>query len=818
MRGALALLLFSLLGTVPLPAQELDFALTPGVPKNQLSVFVVPIEVAIPADALRFDDDGQRLTARYSIRSVAGGKERVLQSSSSVHAPRGTTPTGILARKDELRVEHGVTSVAVIVRDENAQTEVTRTILIEGLTVRLADAADAGVADARWRETLARADREKKPIVVFFDTRPCTRCRIFERASIPHPGIQRRLASVVLATMPAQTGKAAEQWQSADAGIAFFDRRGILRARWPIVPDTTDFGIILDSVSAVANDFERGAELADAHEDDAAELAAANGLARLGRITDARASLARAAQSRNAETRDRAALLSAILDANGGRPREALAALEPIAASGATDDVRAEATAAIDTLRRPSSGSELATASIRVLPLTQQVVRGRQVVRTHVGSPSVARVTFLLDGAEVARVSRPPFSATLDFGDVPERHVVRAIAFNRKGAEIGTHERVINNAGDTFRVRLRTPHEGAASGNVKVSMDVRVPVTHSVRRVVVTWNDAERATLTAAPWDCTIAVAPDEIGVLRVVAELDDGRSSEDGVLLNAGVVGHADVQLVELPMTIAGRNGAPPPAVTRESIAVREGRADRHVESIATAAETPLTVGLLIDVSSSMQSSLLDVQEAAIGFLESILGPRDRAFVITFDTRARIVQPATSDVAQLRRQIMTLRPDGLTAIHDAMVLGLLQFEGVKGRRAMVVFTDGLDLTSEYSAADVRELARRVYVPIHVVASTPGVAAKLHASANASKSASRHEGDRQLAGTARSTGGSSQALDDLSELRPVYARIEAALRAQILAFVRSEPGTRENEWRPIRVTLDGVDASVFAPDGYYAPW
>lgn len=123
--------------------------------------------------------------------------------------------------------------------------------------------------------------------------------------------------------------------------------------------------------------------------------------------------------------------------------------------------------------------------------------------------------------------------------------------------------------------------------------------------------------------------------------------------------------------------------------------------------------------------SSLLDVQEAAIGFLESTLGPRDRAFVITFDTRARIVQPATSDVSQLRRQIMTLRPDGLTAIHDAMFLGLLQFEGIKGRRAMVVFTDGLDLTSEYTAADVRELARRVHVPIHVIASTPGVEARL---------------------------------------------------------------------------------------------
>jgi VWFA-related protein len=416
-------------------------------------------------------------------------------------------------------------------------------------------------------------------------------------------------------------------------------------------------------------------------------------------------------------------------------------------------------------------------------------------------------------------VARPPFSATLDFGEVPERHVIHAVAFDRKGREIGRHERVVNGAGETFWLHLLTPREGDAGGAVKVSMDVRVPPLQRVRRVVVTWNDAERAVLHGPPWVSTLTIEEGEIGVLGAVAELEDGRTSEDAVLLNArGPMGRADVQLIELPMTIASRSGATP-QITADRIVVREGGKVRRVTSIATAAETPLTIGLLIDVSASMQKSLLDVQEAAIGFLESTLGPRDRAFVITFDTRARIVQPATSDVSQLRRQIMTLRPDGLTAIHDAMVLGLLQFEGVKGRRAMVVFTDGLDLTSEYSAADVRELARRVYVPIHVIASTPGVAAQLRSADTPRKAEPRKEpGHEELAGIARSTGGSFQALDYLGELGHLYARIEASLRAQILAFVRTESGTRENEWRPIRVEVKGGDLEVFAPEGYYAAW
>jgi VWFA-related protein len=858
MRGPLALAF--LLATFPLCAQEplLDFAITPAAGQLDRGTVVIPIELSIPAGELRFVEDGDGLASAFSVRSVAGDRTTVLDASSRVQAPRGSTPAGVLTRRYELRVERGTTSVDVVVRDENAQIEGKRSVTVDGKEALVDNAAaDARAADASWREVLVQAEREKKPVVVFFTASPCSRCDTFASASVPHPAIQRRLPAVVFVTLPAQAGQAAGWWQSADPGVAFFDRRGILRARWPMIPDTTDFGIILDSVSAVAADFERAARLAESDEPDAAELAVASGLGRMGRIADARDALALACASARAETRDGATVMSAILDANDGRWQEALAVLEPIARSAATANIGADAWMAIGAIRRATgSAAEAAQAfsaaaelfddspraaeakkalaslragrvpeAVRVLPLPQQVVRGRQVVRTHVGSPAVARVVFSLDGREAARVARPPFSATLDFGEVPERHVIHAVAFDRKGQEIGRHERVVNSAGETFRLHLLTPREGDAGGAVQVSMDVRVPALQRVRRVVVTWNDAERAVLQAPPWISTVTIAEGEIGVLGAVAELADGRTSEDAVLLNArGPMGRADVQLVELPMTIASRRGTVEisgmsPEIAAGRIVVREGGKVRRVASIGTAAETPLTIGLLIDVSASMQASLLDVQEAAIGFLEATLGPRDRAFVITFDTRARIVQPATSDVSQLRRQIMTLRPDGLTAIHDAMVLGLLQFEGIKGRRAMVVFTDGLDLTSEYSAADVRELARRVYVPIHVIASTPGVAARLRSTDPSRNAAPRKEpGHEELARIARSTGGSSQALDDLGQLGHVYARIEASLRAQILAFVRTDPGTRENEWRPISVEMKGGDLEVFAPEGYYAAW
>jgi VWFA-related protein len=599
--------------------------------------------------------------------------------------------------------------------------------------------------------------------------------------------------------------------------MAFFDRTGVLRVRWPIVPDTTNLGVILDSVGAVAADFERAAQQIEAGAADDGALDAGVGLARLGRVTDARAELARARAHGSAAVRQAAAVAEAVLDANAGNAARALPELEEIAARPQTPEIAADARAAIEAIHgtQQVAAAPIENAPIRVLPLARQVVSGRQPVRTHVAAAAVARVVFSLDGRDVARVERPPFSATVDFGAVPERRTIGVIAFDRRGRAIGRDERVVNEGGETFWLRLMSPREGSVSGSTQVTMSVRTPAARRVQRVVVSWNDARRAVLTAAPWECALEIPAGQLGVLRAVAELDDGRTSEDAVLLNAGgLVDQANVQLVELPLTMMSRNGVMP-EVTPDRIVVREGTKLRRVEALATAAETPLTVGLLIDVSDSMQKTLPDVQEAAIRFLETVLGERDRAFLITFDTRARLLQPATSDVALLRRQIMSIRPNGLTALHDAMVLGLLQFEGIKGRRAVIVFSDGRDITSEYRATDVAALARRVNVPIHVVASVLDTPAALSGDAPA---AAPSNVDEDLQRIAQSTGGTARALDNLAELPAVYARIEAALRAQVLAFIRTEPATKDNEWRSIRVEVEGKDVEVFAPAGYYAAW
>jgi Ca-activated chloride channel family protein len=705
-----------------------------------------------------------------------------------------------------------------------------------------------------WNELLERATREQKPLLVLFAPPSCPRCGDFEERTLPHPAIQRRLPSVIFATFPT-TSEPAKAWHSSDGGVALFDHSGTLLARWPIVPQTASFRIMLDAAVSTAADFERALKLRESGHPYDADLETGNALARLGRENEARIALLNARDCGEVATRQFAIIALARLETNTDKRGEAIAMLGEVANQAATAQIAANAAMAIGDMHRatgavddairaydeavsmsdPGSPTFVAATkmlnalralqqpragAIRILPLTRPIVTGSEDVRTHVTSAAVARVSFAVDNRERIRISDPPFSARLDFGSIPERHVIRVIAVDRKGREIGRDERVINEAGETFALRLISPREGEPSGDGRVSMNVRVPSAHVIRRVVVSWNDAERAVLTEPPWTAVVRLPQGRLGVLRAVAELDDGRTTEDAVLLNAGIVTEANVQLVELPVTIVNREGMQR-ELAPEHILVREGRITRPVESIATSAETPLTIGMLIDTSDSMERTLPDVQEAATHFLETILAARDRAFLITFDSRAHLTQTATSNVALLREKILRTNTNGLTALHDAMILGLLQFEGVKGRRALVVFSDGGDRTSQYSSDDVRELARRMNVPIHVIASIENTPARLNESAPPLPGWTFAEWDASTGGLRRiaeSTGGSTQTLDNLAELPRVYQRIEAALRAQYLVFIRTDPAKRENEWRAIKVRVDDKNVETFAPAGYYATW
>ncbi|MBA3438513.1 MAG: VWA domain-containing protein [Pyrinomonadaceae bacterium] len=170
---------------------------------------------------------------------------------------------------------------------------------------------------------------------------------------------------------------------------------------------------------------------------------------------------------------------------------------------------------------------------------------------------------------------------------------------------------------------------------------------------------------------------------------------------------------LVTVPVSVMDRNGKYIPNLRQEEFHIYEDNVEQQVAYFA-AVDKPFTVALMIDTSRSTRFRLEDIQDAAIAFVEQ-LRPEDRVLVVSFDEDIEVHTEATNDRNELRRAIRRTRTGGSTRLYDAVDMVFNQrFNRIPGRKAIVLFTDGVDTTSrraDYASniRDAEELDALVY-------------------------------------------------------------------------------------------------------------
>ena len=170
---------------------------------------------------------------------------------------------------------------------------------------------------------------------------------------------------------------------------------------------------------------------------------------------------------------------------------------------------------------------------------------------------------------------------------------------------------------------------------------------------------------------------------------------------------------LVTVPVTVLDRDGRFIPGLRKEDFRIFEDGAEQEVAYFATV-EQPFTVALVIDTSGSTRFKLEDIQDAAITFLDQ-LRPDDRVIVVSFDDQVRVLTEATNDRGLLRAAIRRTRTGEGTKLYDAVDLVIRQqFSRIRGRKAIVLFTDGVDTTSKQASyqstlAEAEELDAMIY-------------------------------------------------------------------------------------------------------------
>jgi Ca-activated chloride channel homolog len=255
-------------------------------------------------------------------------------------------------------------------------------------------------------------------------------------------------------------------------------------------------------------------------------------------------------------------------------------------------------------------------------------------------------------------------------------------------------------------------------------------------------------------------------------------------------------VNLVEVYASVTDARGAVISGLTQADFELRENGELQQISNFA-AGEFPLSVALAMDRSFSMTGTRLSLaKSAARAFLEE-LRPDDQAMVLAVGSRVEVAAPLSTDRAAQQRAVDEIDAFGTTGLHDAIIRAVEDVQPAKGRRALVLLSDGNDRYSQATAADALEQARRSDVmifPVAIGTARPPLFAEL----------------------ATLTGGRSYHVRDGAALAETLRAIARELRQQyLLGYIPTRPAVAgSNEWRSITVRVRTPDAHVRARDGY----
>src|SRR6266478_343872 len=268
------------------------------------------------------------------------------------------------------------------------------------------------------------------------------------------------------------------------------------------------------------------------------------------------------------------------------------------------------------------------------------------------------------------------------------------------------------------------------------------------------------------------------------------------------------EVNLVNIPFTVADRKGKFVTNLKKEDFKVFEDERSQTITNFSSETNSPLTIALLVDTSGSIRDKLRFEEEAAIEFFYSTLQRgKDKACVISFDSGVDLIQDFTDDPEKLANKIRTIRAGGGTSLYDSIFLAVTkQLAGQSGRRIVILITDGDDNSSRVSLTETLEAAQKNDVTIYSISTN---------SAAFFGSKEQERGDKTLKKFSEETGGKAFFPLKIQDLASSFLNIHDELRSQYQLGYRPTNGRPDGTFRRIRVDVADKRFKARARTGYY---
>jgi Ca-activated chloride channel family protein len=260
------------------------------------------------------------------------------------------------------------------------------------------------------------------------------------------------------------------------------------------------------------------------------------------------------------------------------------------------------------------------------------------------------------------------------------------------------------------------------------------------------------------------------------------------------------EVEVVQVAATVTDRSGKFVPGLGKDAFRILEDGAPQPVTHFIGAG-TARELVVAVDMSGSMGDAMSACRAAVKQFLAGLRAD-DQVTLLAFNDSIFTLAQRETDPAARARAVDRLAPWGGTALHDVILRSLDLLDRQRGRRALVLFTDGEDRSSHSTVADVERRIEVSAAPIYVIAQGQGM----------------REGElkRVMNRLADVSGGRAFFTDSIDELPQVFAGILEDLANQyLLAYDPANP-TRDGSWRAIKVEVQGAGQKVRARQGYRA--
>jgi Ca-activated chloride channel family protein len=279
-----------------------------------------------------------------------------------------------------------------------------------------------------------------------------------------------------------------------------------------------------------------------------------------------------------------------------------------------------------------------------------------------------------------------------------------------------------------------------------------------------------------------------------------DPAASKTDVEQDPATTLKVDVKLVNVFVTVTDANGSPIAGLTKENFLLREDGKEQRIAVFERESALPLSIVMAVDTSLSTRKDLPLEVASARRFARAILRNVDALSLYQFSETVSELVPFTSDLRLIDRGLDRVRSGAATALYDAVYLGSQSLLARKGRKVMVVITDGGDTASRVEYKEALSAAQEAEAIVYSVIIVP-----IEASAGRDTG-----GEHALVQISADTGGKYYYAKSIAQLDDAFRQISDELRTQYLLAYYPSQRLSDSSFRLIDVRVTGAASNLKA--------